>query len=143
MQNQDPVPPPPPVCCCRPIVTTHTDPVEPPVAANLPSLDSASPLQASKPPKKHHHIPKAELEASKHSHLVPDLEIFDSFKDALYNMKVSFGGVLLQDASRKQAKGNHCWTYKCKHEDEEVHWCPITVFIKRHGTEEKPKGFSV
>jgi hypothetical protein len=144
-RHADPVaPPPPPVCCRRHVVDTNTDPIERPVATNPPLLEPPpSPLQASKPPKKHHRIPIAELEASKHSRLVPDLEIFDSFKDALHHTKLSFGGVLRQVTSKKQAKGNHCWTYKCKHEDEEGHQCPLTIFIKRHGPEKKTKGFSV
>jgi hypothetical protein len=124
-------PPPPSVCCRRHVVDTNTDPIERPVATNPPLLEPPpSPLQASKPPKKHHRIPIAELEASKHSRLVPDLEIFDSFKDALHHTKLSFGGVLRQVTSKKQAKGNHCWTYKCKHEDKEGHQCPLTIFIK-------------
>jgi hypothetical protein len=142
LPNKDPVPTPPLVCCCRHAVDTPTDPIEHPVATNFPSLESPSNIQASEPPKKHPRIPKAELEASKHCRVVPDLEIFDSLEDAMFNMKVSFGGSLLQDSSKKQAKDNHCWTYKCKHQDEEGHRCFLTVCIKRHRKEEKPKGFS-
>jgi hypothetical protein len=129
--NQNSVPP-PQVCCCHDANDSNH--------ACCP-VDSTNP--PSDPEIHSRNIPKDELKASKHCRLVPDLELFNSIEDAVYHMKVSFGGHLLQDDSKKQSKGNHCWTYKCNHEDEDAQQCPLTTYIKRHGTKEKPKGFSV
>ena len=88
-------------------------PILGPIAANRPSpvaslipqtVQSSQVLDATN---KCNNIPQNELEATKYMKLVPDLAFFDTFEEAVYGMKVSFGGKLVQDDNKPQAKGNH------------------------------------
>jgi hypothetical protein len=74
---------------------------------------------------------------------VPGLEVVETLEEALLEMKVTFGGKLLQDSIKTQANGNKVWTYRCAHSDEDGYKCPLSLCVKRHGsTENETKGFS-
>jgi hypothetical protein len=99
-------------------------------------------VQGSDPTNKRDSIPKNELAPTTFLQRVPDLEIVDTLEEALYAMRVTFGGKLLQNSIKTQANGNKVWTYHCAHIDEEGHKCPLSVCVKRHGTVDETKGFS-
>jgi hypothetical protein len=115
----------------------------PPTAVSTPpTVHGSDPTKKRDSNYKRDSIPEHELAATHFLKRVPDLEVVDTLEEALFEMKVSFGGKLLQDSIKTQANGNKVWTYRCAHVDEDGCKCPLSLCVKRHGTVKETKGFS-